>query len=258
MNSELQSGSGLVLFAGILAIALSLVHLFARNIRSFNTIPRSRWLSFSSGVSVAYVFVHILPDLSKAQETIRQTLDETPVNQSLLFLEHHIYLMALLGISVFYGLERAVTASRQRNQESGKGDIPEIGIFWLHIGSFAIYNALIGYLLFHREEPGLLSLLFFAIALGLHFIVNDYGLRENHKHTYDKTGRWVLAIAILVGAAIGYGTHIHEAAIALLFAFIAGGIILNIFKEELPEERESHFGSFALGAGIYAVLLLTV
>ncbi|MBD2070153.1 hypothetical protein H6F93_22005 [Leptolyngbya sp. FACHB-671] len=258
MNSELQFGSGLALLAGVLAIALSLVHLFARNIRSFNTIPRSRWLSFSSGISVAYVFVHILPDLSEAQETIRQTLDETSVNQSLLFLEHHIYLMALLGISVFYGLERAVTVSRQRNQDSGKGDIPEIGIFWLHIGSFALYNALIGYLLFHREEPGLWSLLLFAIALGFHFIVNDYGLRDNHKHIYDKTGRWILAAAVLVGAAIGCGTHIHEAVIALLFAFLAGGIILNILKEELPEDRESHFGSFALGAGIYAVLLITV
>jgi zinc transporter ZupT len=247
MQPESFALNALDLLAGVLAIALSLVHLFARNIRTFNAIPRSRWLSFSSGVSVAYVFVHILPDLSAAQETIRQTLDETSVNQ-----------MSLLGISAFYGLERAVTVSRQRNQESGKGDIPEIGIFWLHIGSFAIYNALIGYLLFHREEPGLLSLLLFAIALGLHFIVNDYGLRENHKHIYDKTGRWILAVAVIVGAAIGYGTEIHEAAIALLFAFLAGGIILNVLKEELPEERESDFGAFALGAGIYALMLLTV
>lgn len=257
MDAGLQSDTGLALLAGVLAIALALVHLFARNMRTLSTIPRSRWLSFSSGVSVAYVFIHILPDLSEAQETIHQTLDETTVNQSLSFLEHHIYLMALLGISVFYGLERVVTLSRQRNQESGKGDIPEIGVFWLHISSFAIYNALIGYLLFHREEPGILSLLFFAIALGLHFVVNDYGLRENHKHIYDKTGRWILAAAIMVGAAIGYGTKIHEAAIAVLFAFLAGGIILNVLKEELPEERESRFGAFALGAGIYAVLLLT-
>ncbi|NJN58804.1 MAG: hypothetical protein HC879_15560 [Leptolyngbyaceae cyanobacterium SL_5_9] len=249
--------SNLPLLSASLAIVLALVHLFARNMRSLSTIPRSRWLSFSSGVSVAYVFIHILPDLGEAQETIRQTLDKTSVNQSLLFLEHHIYLMALLGISAFYGLERAVVVSRQRNEESGKGDIPDIGIFWLHIGSFAVYNALIGYLLFHREEPGILSLLFFAIALGLHFVVNDYGLRENHKHTYDKTGRWVLAAAIIIGAAIGYGTKIHEAAIALLFAFLAGGIILNVLKEELPEDRESRFGAFALGAGIYAVLLLT-
>ncbi|NJL21613.1 MAG: hypothetical protein HC895_13625, partial [Leptolyngbyaceae cyanobacterium SM1_3_5] len=43
---------------------------------------------------------------------------------------------------------------------------------------------------------------------------------------------------------------------AVLFAFLAGGIVLNVLKEELPEDRESHFWSFAIGAIGYAVLLL--
>jgi hypothetical protein len=47
-------------------------------------------------------------------------------------------------------------------------------------------------------------------------------------------------------------------AIALLFAFLAGGVILNVLKEELPEERQSRFWAFALGAGIYTVLLLAL
>ncbi|WP_180381094.1 MULTISPECIES: hypothetical protein [Fischerella] len=46
--------------------------------------------------------------------------------------------------------------------------------------------------------------------------------------------------------------------IALLFTFLAGGVILNILKEELPEERKSRFWAFALGAGIYTVLLLAL
>jgi zinc transporter ZupT len=47
-------------------------------------------------------------------------------------------------------------------------------------------------------------------------------------------------------------------AIALLFAFLAGGVILNVLKEELPEERQSRFWAFTLGAGFYAVLLLAL
>ncbi|HWN44540.1 MAG TPA: hypothetical protein VNW71_20115 [Thermoanaerobaculia bacterium] len=46
------------------------------------------------------------------------------------------------------------------------------------------------------------------------------------------------------------------APLALLFAFLAGGIVLNILKEELPSERESRFSAFALGAGSYAAILL--
>jgi zinc transporter ZupT len=90
--------------------------------------------------------------------------------------------------------------------------------------------------------------------MALHFVVNDHGLRENHKHSYDRIGRWLLTVIIL-GWAIGYRTEIHQAAIALLFSFLAGGVVLNVLKEELPEERRSKFWGFALGAALYAALL---
>lgn len=160
-----------------------------------------------------------------------------------------------MGLAVFYGLERAAIVSRQHNYQAGKGDVTSSGVFWLHIGSFALYNASIGYLLLHREEPGVQILLFFAIAMALHFVVNDFGLREHHKRAYQKTGRWILA-AIISGWAIALATQISKAAIALLFAFLAGGVMLNVLKEELPEERQSHFWAFALGAGLYAALLI--
>lgn len=237
--------------AGFLAVGLALIHVFANRLRFIDAVPRSRWLSFSSGVSVAYVFVHLLPDLSEAQHTLRQSL-----SIELKFIEHHIYLVALLGIVVFYGLERAAKVSRRSNQEAGTGDMTSAGIFWLHIGSFAFYNALIGYLLVHREVPGLANLLFFAIAMALHFVVNDYGLREHHKKMYAYAGRWILAAATMVGWVIGSATELPQSAVSVLFAFLAGGIVLNVLKEELPEERESRFWAFALGAGVYTALLL--
>ncbi|MBW4419971.1 MAG: hypothetical protein KME13_12180 [Myxacorys californica WJT36-NPBG1] len=243
----------LIILTGFLAVGLALIHLFSSRLRFLQATPRSYWLSFSSGVSVAYVFVHILPDLSDAQKTIQQDL-----NVELAFLEHHIYLLALFGLAVFYGLERAAKISRRRSQEMGNGDVTSTEMFWLHMASFAIYNALIGYLLLHREVSGLTSLLFFAIAMALHFIVNDYGLREHHKKMYDHAGRWILAAAVIAGWAIGSGTKLSNAAIAILFAFLAGGIVLNVLKEELPEERESRFWAFAVGAVGYAALLLVL
>jgi len=237
----------------LLAAGLALVHLFAGELRFFAAIPRSRWLSAAGGVSVAYVFVHILPDLSESQRTLEQA-----VGQELAFLEHHVYLIALLGLAVFYGLERAAKESRQRQRRTGKGDSTGAGVFWLHIGLFAVYNFLIGYLLVHRQEPGIQGLFFFFFAMALHFLVNDFGLREHHKGTYDRIGRWVLAVAVIAGWGVGRITEVDEAAIAVLFAFLAGGVVLNVLKEELPEERESCFWAFALGAGVYALLLLAL
>ncbi|MGM9500635.1 hypothetical protein [Desertifilum tharense] len=235
----------------IVAIGLAWIHILASRMRFLDTLPRSRWLSLAGGASVAYVFVHIFPELSKGQQTL-----ESVSYAALGFLEHHVYLVALGGFSVFYGLERLAARSRQYNQKSGMGNFTTLEVFWLHIASFAAYNALIGYLLLHREEANGLGLLFFAIAMALHFIVNDRGLSQHHKHSYQKVGRWLLASAILVGWALGYATEIPQAGIALLFAFLAGGIILNVLKEELPEERESRFWAFILGAFVYAAILL--
>lgn len=243
----------IAIVSGILASVLAVIHLLAKNLRFLHVVPRSRWLSFGSGVSVAYVFVHILPELSEQQTSIQALM-----NAQLLFLEHHIYLIALVGVAVFYGLERLAKRSRQQNQATGDGDVTERYVFWIHMASFAVYNALIGYLLLHRESPGWSSLFTFAIAMALHFLVNDFGLRQDHKKSYDHSGRWILAVAIVVGWTIGTATEIHEAAIAVLFAFLAGGIILNVLKEELPEERQSRFGAFALGTISYAALLLAI
>ena len=68
--------------------------------------------------------------------------------------------------------------------------------------------------------------------------------------------RWVLAGAVVAGWAVGSATQIHEMALACLFSFLAGGMLLNVLREELPEDRESRFWAFALGAALYSALLL--
>lgn len=232
-------------------LLLALLHFFGGRLRFLAGVPRSIWLSCAGGVSVAYVFLHLFPELSKGQEHVEEALGALP------FLEHHIYLMALVGLAIFYGVERMAIENRDEVRQQGK-EKRSSGLFWVHIGSFAIYNALIGYLLFQREEGPLNTLILFTVAMALHFIVNDYGLQEHHHDTYRKIGRWVLVIALVVGWAVGYVVEVSEAAIALVVAFIGGGIILNVLKEELPEERKSRYWAFLLGAASYAILLLSL
>lgn len=243
--------NALVSLTALLAVGLAAIHLYSGRMRFLDVLPRSRWLSVAGGISVAYVFVHLLPDLAEEQETIREAAGE-----SFNFLEYHVYLVALIGLAAFYGLERSAKTSRRRKRGAGNEDSTEAGVFWVHAASFTVYNALIGYLLLHREEPGVWSLILFAFAMGVHFVVNDYGLRRDHKGTYDRIGRWVLAAGILAGWVVGLFFEVSEAAIAVLFGFLAGGVIMNVLKEELPEDHESRFWAFALGAAAYAVVLL--
>lgn len=238
-----------------MAVLLAAVHLFSGRLYFLDAVPRSRWLSVAGGVSVAYVFVHLIPELAESGEVITETIDENFA--FLAFLERHVYLLALVGLATFYGLERAAKISRRNQPQRVDKAAASPGVFWIHAASFSLYNAIIGYLLLHREEGGLGPLLFFSGAMALHFLVNDRSLREHHKHRYRGVGRWVLAAAVLAGWALGVLTEISEAAVATLIAFLAGGVILNVLKEELPEERQSRFWAFALGAALYTALLLT-
>lgn len=243
----------MIILTGLLAVGLALIHVFGGWLRFLDIIPRSRWLSGASGVSVAYVFVHILPDLAASQEIIRVIAE-----RSMGFLEHHVYLLALLGMMVFYGLERMAKRSRSASAQHSQGSVTSPGVFWIHISSFGIYNALIGYLLLHRQRPGLVSLLFFFAAMAMHFLVNDFGLRQDHQARYDRYGRWLLSVAVMIGWLVGATVRVHPAIVAMLFSFLAGGVVLNVLKEELPEERESTFWAFAAGAIGYSALLLTI
>ncbi|MFC0471333.1 hypothetical protein ACFFHM_12750 [Halalkalibacter kiskunsagensis] len=236
----------------IFALSLASMHVLAKNMRFIEVIPRSRFLSLGGGVSVAYVFIHILPELKEHQEYIEDT------GFLLEYLEHHAYLLAMLGLVIFYVLERVAKESQKKNQQDTGHNKPRKAMFWLHISSFFFYNGLIGYLLIHRDSEGFINLIFYVVAMALHFIVVDYGLRTHYKDTYNQIGRWILSLAVMIGWGIGVLTEIPEAALALLFAFLSGGIILNVLKEELPEDRESNSWAFSFGAIGYVVLLLIV
>ena len=228
------------------AFFLAAVHVFAGKLRFLDGIPRSIWLSGAGGASVAYVFLHLLPELADGQDALAESV-------GLQFLETHVWIVALIGLVLFYGLERA---ARDTDTPGPNASDRERGVFWLHIATFALYNAIIGYLLLHREDPTLGALAIYTTAMALHFVVNDYGLRQDHRHLYHDLGRWILGVAVIAGCVIAQFVELPEPVVIALVAFLGGGVILNVMKEELPEDRQSRFFPFALGAALYAVLLI--
>ena len=226
----------------VLALSfLALLHLSAGRLRFLDVAPRSRWLSAAGGISVAYVVVHLLPELARGQRSVE-------AGGAFSAVEDHVYVVALFGLALFYGVESVV----HRRRSDGASPT---GAFWLSMGSFAIYNAIIGYLVVHREEETTRTLVFFTLALGLHFLVNDHALREHHRDAYHELGRWLIVAALAAGWLVGELTDISDAALAVMSGFLAGGVILNVMKEELPEERQSSFAAFVAAAAGYTCVL---
>ena len=241
----LEASTAVTLF---MALAFVGVHLFVGRLRFLEKTPRSRWLSFAGGVAVGYVFLHVMPELA-----VHATTFERATGLDAAAAEGAIYALSLLGLVIYYGVERAIVSSRGERRPDAE---PSDGVFWLHIGASALLVAIIAYLLNHREDTSTIGLALFFGAMMLHFVTADFGARSDHAQIYDTRGRWVLAAATMAGWAAGLLLDLPELAIGGLFAFVGGGIILLVMKEELPEERRSRFLPFALGAALYALLVV--
>lgn len=217
--------------------------------------PRTRpVVSLFGGVAVAYVFVHLLPLVAAGQETLEDTAaGDVPV------LDRHAFLLALAGLAAFYGIEVAARTSRARATSRSQEARTEAETFVASMAAFVIYNALLGYVVVERAgTDGAGAAIVLTMALAVHVTVNDASLREHHQDRYEHVGRWVLATAVLAGWVVGQIADLPGAWVAAVVSFLAGGITLNVLKEELPAERESHFGAFAAGTAGGGLLLLVV
>lgn len=234
------------------ATLLAAVHVLSRLLRRLREVPRSRFLSFAGGVSLSWAVLRTLPGLRVDQEVLERAAEAEGIG----FLREHVYLAVLASVLLFYGIERLAKQSRQVRRDAHGVDRTTPAVFWVQTCAFAFLNFLIGYALVARVEQGVAALALFSLAMVLKFLVNDHALFADHKELYDRLGRWVLMMAVAAGWVTGYLTRLPEIGPALLRAFIAGSVLFNMLKEELPAERQSRAWAFIAGAVSYAILLL--
>jgi hypothetical protein len=235
-------------------VILASVFLLGKWLRLRSESRSRHWITASAGASVAYVWLHIIPELCEAQGAfINMTRD-----MRLPMPEFRIYLSALLGFVVFYGLEHM---SWSRVELAGK-DGPATGrenlIYKLRLGGFVAYGGLVSYLMVRDSERGLLSLLTYLIAMGLHFIVVNHSFGEEYGDKYDRGGRWLLAAAVLTGGVIGNFALLPEPIILTLLGFVAGAVIENNTMMELAKGKGGQFWAFFAGAMGYSLLLVAI
>jgi hypothetical protein len=214
---------------------------------------RRAWLSAAGGTAIAYVFVDLLPEMQRMQERFSTAAAEA--GRAFPFPHYRVYTAALAGFVLFYALEHMAAASRPEGRaDHAEQDRPVV--FWAHVCGFAIYCGLMGYLLREDADSRALSLVPYGLAMFCHFWIVDHSLRTEHGAQYDRSGRWVVAGGILAGWALAALHLSSEFVLPTLLGLIAGGVVINSVKEELPEKGEGRVVPFVLGAFGYALLLL--
>jgi zinc transporter ZupT len=224
------------------------VHLLVGRLRFLDQVPRSRWLSAAGGVAVAYVFMHILPELADHARVLEKA---TPLGPHL--AETIAYASGLAGLALFYGIERLVNVSKKADEAARQR--ADRHLFALHVAANAMLAMALVYLLERdvNDDPVIMAI--YGTAVTLHFLSADFGSHKHHPDLYHTAGRWVLVVATLIGWGAAMAVNLPQLWIGSLVAFVGGAIVLVTLKEELPAERESRLFPFVLGAGAYAGLI---
>jgi hypothetical protein len=239
-TAMLETGAAALLFAA--------AFLFGERVHPLRVLARDQrsLVSFGSGIAIAYVFLQVMPDLHSARSLLVESR-----SAKLRYEGMGIYLLALIGFVLFYGLDHL-------RQHLGKDDQPGgvSSAFKLHIGSFAAYVWLMSYLLVDGLEQTRVSAALYAAAIACHFVAMEHTLSEEYGAAYLRIGRFVLAGMCLCGWMVGVFLPMPHSFVALLVAFISGGIIMNSAIMELPKEKNGRFFPFVTGSVLYALFLL--
>jgi hypothetical protein len=204
------------------------------------------FISFAAGTSVAYVFLDMLPNLVEYNKPIGQFLIE---NFHLTRLtELAIYICTLLGFGVFYGLD-LVAQSYQKNDNR---------LYLLHLLMFCLYNFLITYTMSLRADVSVVATMIFTATMALHFVLSDQKFCRLYPHRFNHVGRFILILALLLGWLFSViFDPVNVLVLAFLTSFLAGSVLFNVFREELPSSTLSSYPWFLLGAFVISMCLLT-
>ena len=237
----LETGAATLVFS---AVFLGGGHFYPGRLLTRN---QGNLLSGSAGISLAYVFVHMMPELSGARQTFVKWTSVPKVFDGMV-----VYFLALIGFLVFFSLDRFSKKARLAQSEGG---IPD---FDIKVVGFAAYVCLVSYLLVNNLENSLLASATYAVAMAVHFLTFDHGFREEPGGGYHRRGHLMLAAAAPIGWVLGLLFSLPQDILALMLGFLSGGVIVNSMITELPDENTGRLWPFLAGSILYSLILVTL
>lgn len=233
--------------ASITLFALTAVPLLVADFFRLSERSRGFWLSAAGGIGVAYVFVDLLPELGAYQKVLEVG--------GVFRFEGKASALALLGILVFGGVQQWVVRHHEAPAGGESEETLPLAVYGFDSVLFAVYSGLIGYLVMERFHEGEGAVLF-LIAMTMHVLVSDAGLHRQRPRFYKRRTRWLLAGFTATGVVLGAFQALSGWSIAILSSLLAGGIIMNTLREEVPGLEQRRYWVFALATVTYATILL--
>ncbi len=234
---------------------MATVHIISNRAKLLNAFETHGWVSFGAGASVAYVFIHVFPEIGIFQQ---QITGHAGHDQPVRFMNQPLYLAALGGLCLVYLFDTIEERSSGKGSNSVQQHKHNMPLFSLRCILYILYNIMIAYIITQRPGVGLINITLIALALMLHFMVINVSAHEKYGTLFEKYMRWPAAIGLISGWVLGLMIDLPEIITVTVFSVIGGMITYVALKRELPQTGHRAPFHFLAGAVIYAFIVLAI
>ena len=211
----------------LVALIIGATHVISPRVFGLRKHPE-RQAAFGGGLSVAYVFLHLIPSLDSSHEVVGP----------------RIYFVALLGFVVFYGLDAFFQPPKHTHAAK----------YHPYLATFFVYDGLIVFTLGLELPPTPILTAVFALSLALDVLNTDIELQEDYGARFVKSGRWILLAGVASGYALSLVRRPHPLVVDVLTAALAGFIMFHTSKGVFPISKNSKFPAFLAGVLVFWLL----
>ncbi len=240
----MQPNEWLISFS--LSLILGLAHWFSWRIAKLPNHTQKTLSSLGGGLAISYVFIHLMPELAIGGTQLSSQLYMKQFLPSPL-IESFLFFTALLGIVVFFSLD-VISSSHNFAAKNN---------FRIHILAFSLINYLYAYTLPSLVSTGWAYSLLYTLAISAHITLTDRTLARSHPKYFRSKARLLFILFILLGLFHAYLLHpISDLTLAITTAFLGGGVLLTVFREEMPKASMTQLPWFLSGVFSMSFMLL--
>ena len=234
------------LVASLCVLAIGSCHWLAGWVASCPDQQQRRWASVGGGAGLAYVFIHLLPELASGGSELSEVqglVDYVPAP----LVEALLFLVALGGVLVVFSLNVLM-----KQRESA----PPFAV-WLQLFNVAAINYLYAYSLPSLITTGVGYGVLFTVVISAHVLLMDRYAAVHHPQRFRRRNRWIGSAALVLGLLHACLFHPVDAlTLATATAFLGGGLLMAVFREELPDLHQTRLPWLLAGCGGMGMLLL--
>lgn len=226
----------------ILSFILGLSNYLSEKI-SFHCLRyRAEIISLVSGISVAYIFLSLLPELYEGVITTSRSL----------------FVFVLIGFATFHIVEKFIQF------HVGKGRISEELHLNHSLGLF-LYDFSVGIVLANFLRMGFLEGILFFMAVLPHTALSNLSINRvhglhHHKEMIieSKPIKLFLAGASLYGVIMATTYSVSTKISHTLTGLVAGILLYVVIRETLPKDKEGNPLLFVIGVLLYSALIFWI